>query len=68
LPRLAVALSIGLLVSAVMAAFVGAGGTLQWVCMSLWCAAGLLLWWRSARYREPLSEQQRKRRVLRGEC
>ena len=67
LPGLAVALSIGLLVSAVMAALLGAGGLLQWGCMSLWCAVGLLFWWQSATYRQMLSEQQRKRRVLRGE-
>lgn len=67
LPRLAVALSIGLLVSAVMGALVGAGGLLQWGCMSLWCVVGLLCWRNAASHRSSLSEQQRKRRVLRGE-
>lgn len=67
LPRLAVALSIGLLVSALLAALVGAGGMLQWGCMALWCVMGLLFWQRSAASRNALSEPQRKRRVLWGE-
>ncbi|MBL8267528.1 APC family permease [Steroidobacter sp.] len=67
LPRLAVALSIGLLISAMVTAFVGGGDLMQWGCISLWCVLGLLFWQHSATYRNSLSEQQRKRRVLRGE-
>ncbi|WP_129782228.1 APC family permease [Peristeroidobacter soli] len=67
LPRLALALSIGLLISSVVSALAGAGGKLQWGCMVLWCLGGLLFWRHSAAYRGSLSEQQRKCRVLQGE-
>ncbi|MBS0421409.1 MAG: APC family permease [Proteobacteria bacterium] len=65
-PLLALALSIGLVFTAIVAAYAAVGGILPIGFMLLWCATGWLFWIRSASSRLALSTEQRKRLVL--EC
>ncbi len=67
LVRLALLLSAGLIVAALVPVFLSARGYAQWVFLVVWSLVGLVFWRMAAGYRATMTAEKRKACVLGGE-